>query len=763
MEDRRLPPPRSPGVVGRLAGGVAWLYRSLVTRLALLIIGGWIAAAVFLPGLATAPGAALGNINDLLPPHSTAVQTEQRAAQEFGLPINPATCIVIHEAPRLDPLARADAYAWALSFTQAYLDGKHPATADPRILAAVPVPTTTADTVVTYLYVSPDASQGDTVDLAHRYAAHFRQFPGVETYVTGLTPAQDAQQHIITDHLAWFRILSVLAVAVIVTLTFRSIVAALVVLASAAAAYLAAQSIVYVVANHFGINVSNQIDPIVVALVLGVVTDYAVLFFQDFRERLAGGLDHGAAVRATLQRTAPVVTTAGLTVAAGTAALLAADLKLFRAFGPALSLSVLVALVASLTLIPALMTVLGHRLLRPMSDAPEPDVAPKPSRFTRLIARGVATRAVAAVVVVVGTLALLAVGSLALHMRLGASFAAGLPADTSVSQGATVLAHDGVHGVTGPTTVLIEGPGVGSEMVALGQLQREIAGEPGVAEVLGPGDLPIREHTGIFYAKSGDAARMIVIYKTDPLSAEAIGDVQNLRSDLPDLAQRAGLPPNVRLSIGGETAIAGELTSLTGSSLFLTVLVAVAIELLILAVFLRALVTPVLLLATSALTVFAAFGLTTLLFQDIRGDDAITFYAPFATAVLLFSLGSDYNIFAVGHIWHEARRRPLPDAIKAALPRSSRAIAAAGITLAVTMAMVALIPIETFREIAFTMAAGLLIDTMLVRPLLVPAVLTVLGRVAGWPGRRIHVEVPPGPPAVRTGPPAVPAAPGVAP
>jgi RND superfamily putative drug exporter len=536
----------------------------------------------------------------------------------------------------------------------------------------------------------------------------------------------------------------------------------LVVLVSAAGAYLAAQSIVYLVANHFGINVSDQIDPIVVALVLGVVTDYAVLFFQDFRERLASGLDHGAAVRATLQRSAPVVMTAGLTVAAGTAALLAADLKLFRAFGPALSLSVLVALVASLTLIPALMTVLGHRLFRPAADGPERDVAPAPSRVTRLIARGVSTRAVAAVVVLIGTIALLAVGSLALHMRLGASFAAGLPADTSVSEGAAVLTHDGIHGVTGPTTVLIEGPGVGARMVALAQLQHETTGEPGVAEVLGPGDLPIEDGAGIVSSKSGDAARMIVIYRTDPLSAEAISDVRSLRNDLPDLARRAGLPPDVRLSIGGETAIAGELTSLTGSSLFLTVLVAVAIELIILAIFLRALVTPVVLLATSALTVFAAFGLTTYLFQDIRGDDAITFYAPFATAVLLFSLGSDYNIFAVGNIWHEARRRPLRDAIKAALPRSSRAIAVAGITLAVTMAMVALIPIETFREVAFTMAVGLLIDTMVVRPLLVPAALTVLGRMAGWPGRRIHVEVPSSPPAVRPAAP-VPAAPGAAP
>jgi RND superfamily putative drug exporter len=170
----------------------------------------------------------------------------------------------------------------------------------------------------------------------------------------------------------------------------------------------------------------------------------------------------------------------------------------------------------------------------------------------------------------------------------------------------------------------------------------------------------------------------------------------------------------------------------------ITVLVAIAVELLILAAFLRALVTPVLLLATGALTVAAAFGLTTWVFQGLRNDPGLTFYAPFATAVLLFSLGSDYNVFAVGNIWQEARRRPLREAIKATLPRSSRAIAAAGVTLAVTMGIVAMIPIETFREIAFTMSVGLLIDTLLVRPFIVPSLLTVLGRLAGWPGRRVR-------------------------
>jgi RND superfamily putative drug exporter len=745
-----------------LIGAFGWLYRTVVSRAALLMIAGWIAVAVLLPRLASAPQDTFANFGGLLPSHSSAVQAEHRALQEFRLPLNPATCVVVHEPHRLDPLARADAYAWALSFTQEYLRGKEPATDEPHILAAVPMPTITADTVVTYLYVSSDASQGDAVDLAHRYAAHFHRFPGVQTYVTGLAPAQEAQQQIISDNELWFRILSIVAVVLIVTLTFRSIIAALVVLLAAGAAYLAARASVYLLASHFGFSVNDQIDPVVVALVLGVVTDYAMLFFQDFRERLASGLDHGAAVRATLKHEAPVVTIAGLTVAGGTAALLAADLKLFRAFGPALSLSVLIGLAASLTLTPAIMTVLGHRLLRPRAKKPETDVAPTPSRTTRLIVRATSRRTTAAAIVAVSAIALLAVGALAMNMRFGASFASGLPAGNEVRQGADVLERDGIHGVTGPTDVLIEAPHITSDVVGLARLQLATQKQPGVAEVFGPADFPVPSRKGVIYSPSGNAARMIVIYDSDPLAAEAISDVRHLQDRLPDLAAQAGLPSDVRLSITGETAIAGELSDITGTSLMITVLVAIGIEFLILALFLRALVTPLVLLASSALTVAAAFGLTTWFFQDVRGDESLTFYAPFATAVLLFSLGSDYNIFAVGNIWQEARRRPLGAAIRAAMPRSSRAIAAAGITLAATMAMVALIPIETFREVAFTMTVGLLIDTLLVRPLVVPALLTLLGRVAGWPGGRIRPEQPPateGTPAVASVAPAARGAP----
>jgi RND superfamily putative drug exporter len=103
--------------------------------------------------------------------------------------------------------------------------------------------------------------------------------------------------------------------------------------------------------------------------------------------------------------------------------------------------------------------------------------------------------------------------------------------------------------------------------------------------------------------------------------------------------------------------------------------------------------------------------------------------------VLLISLGSDYNVFVVGRIWEEARRRPLRDAVAIAVPRASRAITIAGLALAAGFGLLALVPLAQFRQIALAMVLGILLDTFVVRSLLVPALVVLFGRVGSWPGR----------------------------
>ncbi len=163
----------------------------------------------------------------------------------------------------------------------------------------------------------------------------------------------------------------------------------------------------------------------------------------------------------------------------------------------------------------------------------------------------------------------------------------------------------------------------------------------------------------------------------------------------------------------------------------------VAPNLLLLVLFLRALVAPLYLLACSVLALCSALGLTTLLFQGALDHDGLTFYVPFTAAVLLVSLGSDYNIFAVGHIWQLAEDRPLKEAMLLAIPESTRAITAAGVALAASFGLLALVPLNAFRELGFVMAVGILLDVFVVRALLVPSLLTLVGRRSGWPSDRL--------------------------
>jgi RND superfamily putative drug exporter len=150
-------------------------------------------------------------------------------------------------------------------------------------------------------------------------------------------------------------------------------------------------------------------------------------------------------------------------------------------------------------------------------------------------------------------------------------------------------------------------------------------------------------------------------------------------------------------------------------------------------VFLRGIVAPLYLLLSSALGLAAAMGLTVFVFQFVLGHDELTYYVPFAAAVLLLSLGSDYNVFVVGRIWDEAKLRPLREAIAVAAPRAAKTITIAGVVLASSFGLLAIVPLVQFREFAVVMAAGILIDALFVRSLLVPSLISLLG---GPNGRR---------------------------
>jgi RND superfamily putative drug exporter len=394
----------------------------------------------------------------------------------------------------------------------------------------------------------------------------------------------------------------------------------------------------------------------------------------------------------------------------------------------------------SMTLGPALMAVFGRWLFRPV-----PERAFRSFSFRVKAARLAAARPMALLIAAACTAGLLAAAWGARDLRRGSPLIRELPATSQVVRASTAAADGFAPGILSPAEILVTGPGVARQTAALNRLARELAARPGVAELAGPASVPAAARQfNPMLASSGDAARFALVENTDPLDATAISRLRALRADLPGLGRAAGLA-GARFEVGGQTALTSDAISAVFGDLGRVALAIMLVTLVLLALFLRSLLAPAYLLAASVLAVAATLGLAVAICRAL-GYGSLVYFVPFAAGVLLVALGSDYNVFVVGRIWEEARRRPVPDAVAVAAPGASRAITTAGVALAASFAMLAVIPLEQFREMAVVMAAGVIIDAIAVRSLLVPALVALFGRLGMWPG---HRRVPP---AADTGP-----------
>ena len=626
----------------------------------------------------------------------------------------------------------------------------------PGLAGAFPLPNTAgllhgtneqSTTVITFLYFRPGTSFSAQTAGANAYVHWFLNRPADNVVgVTGPVPAEYDQSQIIGKYLEWVELLTIVAIALIVGLRFRSIGAPLATLTCAAAAYVVAVRIVAWLAHQMGVTLPPDLDPVLVVLLLGVTTDYTVFFLDGMRARLTGGEPRVRAARLATAEFAPIIVAAGVIVAAASASLAVARTQLLSAFGPGLALTVLTAMVTSMTLGPALMAIFGGWLFRPVprwmrrqgvSRREGGGAEPARRRWalgTRA-ARLAAARPVALLIAAGCTVGLVAAASGAHAIRIGSPLIRELPASSPAARAGTAAADGFAPGILSPTEILVIGPGAARQTAALNRLQRELVAQPGVAEVAGPASLPSAAPYNPMLARSGGAARFVVIEKTDPLDATAISRVRQLQDDLPALGRSADLTA-VRYEVAGETALTGDSIGSVLADLARIALAIMLVTLVLLALFLRSLLAPVYLLAASVLAVFATLGLTILIGQDILGYGSLVYFVPFAAGVLLVSLGSDYNVFVVGRIWEEARRRPVANAVAVAAPQASRAITTAGVALAASFAMLAVIPLEQFRQIALAMALGVVIDAIAVRSLLVPALVALFGRLGMWPGNR---------------------------
>lgn len=750
MAGREIGSVDQAAVAGPVARGVAWA----LVRLRLVIVAGWILAAIgavlYLPGPSESEGE---QVSDLVPTDAPALEAEIASFRLFDFPLLTRLVMVQRDPDGLSPEAQARVYARALAITTGAepsavgIAGAFPVT---NTLGLLPGSSEQSTTAVTYLFFRPDLTFREQTEAARRFAGAAVNEPGDALIgITGAIPARLQQTDVILRYLPVVEIATVVLISLIVGLYFGSLVAPLIALFTSGIAYVISLRVVAWAGAQLGVSLPRDLEPVIVVLLLGIVTDYCIFFFSGFRLRLLSGEPRVIAAQRTTAEYIPIIFTAGLIVAAGTAALLVASLGFLRAFGPGLALTVLISLAVAVTLVPALLAILGKALFWPrisklhrerewerLHGGPGPEHERVPRRTLRSrVAHVITARPVAAPVALLALGLLVVAGSGLLRMDLGFTLINGLPAKSEEARAAVASMQGFADGVLSPTLVLLRDEGVADRTAELREVQETLGSEPGVAGIIGPGT-PLASNLppGITVSGSGDAARLVVILDSDPLGGEAIDNLRSLQRKMPETLSAHGLS-GVRASFAGDTALAAEAVTQTFKDLTRVGIAALVIDLVLLIVFLRALVAPLYLLAASVLALAASLGLTTYVFQLILGRGELTYYVPFAAAVLLVSLGSDYNVFLVGRIWREARVRPLRGAVTTVAPQASRAIAVAGLTLALSFAVLAIVPLVQFREFAFAMLVGVLVDSFLVRSLLVPALVSVFGRSSWWPAR----------------------------
>ncbi|MFI0739265.1 MMPL family transporter [Streptomyces sp. NPDC021100] len=603
-----------------------------------------------------------------------------------------------------------------------------PFTADGR-----PVPgLVSADGSVAVTVVPVTATGGkkvrETVD-ALRDALHPPS--GVTTDVTG--PAGISADAIAIFSDVDFRLLAATAVLVLVLLliVYRSPLLAFIPLVVVSFAYVLAAGVVYALAAHAGLLINSQATSLMLILMFGAGTDYCLLMTARYQEELAA--DPSAAwpaLRRAVRRVWPTVFFSGLTVMASLSALFAADLGSTRVLGPVGIIGTASVLLSTFTLMPALLALIGPRALlrRARAAGDRPRNAGAVGRTWERTARAVFRRpwwATAA------TLLFFAAGATGLTRSVDdMSLLHAFREPTSSADGYRTLSDAFPAGTAAPLTVVVEradGPLSGADLAGTAARVRSV---PDIASVA---PQPVR-------SEDGRAGRLQVVLDTDPYDAKGLDRVADVRHAL-----SSGLPSGVRAVVGGDPAVQLDTKHAADRDLRILVPLILAIIMLVLVVLLRAVVAPLYLIATVVVSFFGALGISMYVFRDLLGQHGVNPVMPTFAFLFLVALGVDYNIFLMARVREDARAHDTRTAVRTALLSTGSVITSAGLVLAGTFSILMILPLVMLFQLGFTVALGVLLDTVLVRVVLVPAVTWLLGEKAWWPARRTATTVVPDP------------------
>ena len=503
---------------------------------------------------------------------------------------------------------------------------------------------------------------------------------------------------------------TLIVVAVILLITYRSPVLWILPIMTAGVALTSAQAIIYLLAKHAGLVVNAQSAGILTVLVFGAGTDYALLLVARYREELRRHDDRHEAMAMALHRAGPAIIASAATVAIGMSCLTLAEVNSTRGLGPVAALGIVVGLLAMVTLLPALLVIFGRWLfwpVRPKVGTPEPTATGLWARLGGRIARRPRTVWITTAVVL-GTMALGLLQLDANGLPSGGQFTSKQPSEI----GLEALARHFPAGQGQPVVVIANAAGAD-------QVRQAFAATPGITSVADP--------------KTKDGlVEFDGTLQSAPDSAAAKATVAQVRTAVHAV-------PGADAKVGGPTAMVIDINEANKHDNRLIIPLVLLVVLLILGLLLRAVVAPLILIATVVLSFAAALGVSVLVFRHIfhfAGEDTSF---PLYVFVFLVALGIDYNIFLMTRVREEAQTHGTRRGALTGLAATGGVITSAGMVLAGTFAALGSLPLVAFAEIGFAVAFGVLLDTLIVRSVLVTALNLDIGRWMWWPGRLAHV------------------------
>jgi RND superfamily putative drug exporter len=511
-------------------------------------------------------------------------------------------------------------------------------------------------------------------------------------------------------------IATVLLILILLLVIFRSPIIAILPIIVIGIVSQVATGLIAMANNAFNLKADSSIQVILIVVLFGIGTDYILFFLFRYRERLRDGEDSKAAVTHAVERAGEAIASAGGAVIVAFMALVLSSLSIFRSIGPALAIAVAVTVIAALTLVPAIVSLLGTKVFWPSKAW---KVEPKGARFAAVgdsLGRHPVRFALASGLV----LGVLAVFALGFKPTFDLSDT-GVPKTAESSVALKTLEKGLPPGATDPTTVLLHSrDGSPLDESTLTTYGADLAKAKGIAQVAPP-TLSADKATAIFSA----------VLNSDPSSDASLANMKGpIRTTAHDAA-----PDGTEALVGGTTSVFVDLQKAMNRDYAVVFPVAALIIMIILALLLRSLVAPWYLMASVGLGFGATLGATTLLFQGVQGKDGLVFLLPIYIYLFVVALGTDYNILMIARLREEARAgKGSREAAAQAVRHAGPTVAAAGLILAGTFASLMLGGNSLLTSMGFAISFGIFVSAFVMAMFFTPAITALIGHAAWWPG-----------------------------